>query len=144
MLNRVVLIGRLTRDPEVRYTSNSIAVASMRIAVDRNFKNAQGERETDFIDVVAWRKLAELAKQYLSKGRLIAIDGSLQMRTWQTKEGENRTSYEVVVDNLQFLDRGDRAPGPSDSGGPPTEDRPAPPEPARSGGGFDEDDDLPF
>ncbi len=147
MLNRVILIGRLTRDPEVRYTSSNIPVANFTLAVDRSRKNAQGERETDFIDIVLWQKSAELAKQYLTKGRLIAVDGRLQVRTWQTKEGDNRKTYEVVGDSFNFLDKGDRqAPAAARNGGeaaPPHEDAP-PPAPSGRGEGFDEEDDLPF
>ena len=80
MLNRIVLIGRLTQDPELRYTKNGIAVASFTLAVDRRYKNAEGERETDFIDVVVWRQQAENCANYLSKGKLCAVDGSLQRR----------------------------------------------------------------
>ncbi|MGC9327442.1 MAG: single-stranded DNA-binding protein [Candidatus Hinthialibacter sp.] len=124
MINRIVLVGRLVADPEVRYTQNGIAVASFRIAVDRPFRSAGGERQTDFINIVAWRKLAELMGQYMKKGRLIGVDGSLQMRKYQTKEGENRTVYEVQADTIQFLDRGDSSgsagapPVPSDQDAP--------------------------
>lgn len=145
MLNRVILIGRLTRDPEVRYTSSNIPVANFTLAVDRSRKNAQGERETDFIDIVLWQKLAELAKQYLTKGRLIAVDGRLQVRTWQTKEGDNRKTYEVVAESFNFLDKGDRQVASARAEGetPPLVEDAPPPSPGR-GEGFDEDDDLPF
>jgi single-strand DNA-binding protein len=129
-MNRIVLIGRLTRDPEVRYTQSGIPVTNFSIAVDRKFKNASGERETDFINIVAWRKTAELVGEYLGKGRLVAVDGSLQQRKYQNREGENRTVYEVLADTVQFLDRGDRSEsrsgsssgyssGPSDADAPP-------------------------
>lgn len=87
MLNRIVLIGRLTQDPELRYTKNGIAVASFTLAVDRRYKNAEGERETDFIDVVVWRQQAENCANYLSKGKLCAVDGSLQLRSYEAKDG---------------------------------------------------------
>lgn len=106
MLNRIVLIGRLTKDPESQYTPNGIAVARFRIAVDRPTKNAEtGEKETDFIDIVAWRRTAEFVSQYLGKGRLVAVDGRLQIRSWVAQDGTRRNSTEVVADNVQGLDR---------------------------------------
>ena len=102
MLNRVVLIGRLTRDPELRYTPNGVATTRLGLAVNRNFTNAQGEREADFIDVVAWRKQAETVAQYLKKGRLVAIDGRLQTRSYE-KDGVRHKVYEVVADQVRFL-----------------------------------------
>lgn len=103
MLNRVILIGRLVADPELRYTQNGIAVTSFRIAVDRPFTNQQGERETDFINIVTWRKLAELCASHLSKGRLVGVDGRLQVRTYDASDGTRRQAAEVVADNVQFL-----------------------------------------
>ncbi len=105
MLNRIVLIGRLTRDPELRYTPNGIAVANFSLAVDRSYTNQQGERETDFINIVVWRKLAETCANYLGKGRLVAVDGSLQVRSYETQEGQRRTVAEVVAENVRFLDK---------------------------------------
>lgn len=105
MLNRIVLIGRLTRDPELRYTPNGIAVASFTLAVDRPFNNPQGERETDFIDIVAWRKLAETVSGHLQKGRLVAVQGRLQIRSYETQDGQRRKAAEVVSDDVRFLDR---------------------------------------
>src|SRR5262245_61685257 len=105
MLNRVVLIGRLANDPELKYTPSGIAVSSFRIAVDRRFANSQGERETDFIDIVVWRQDAEFAANYLGKGRLVAVDGRLQIRSWVAQDGTKRRSAEVVADNLRGLDR---------------------------------------
>jgi single-strand DNA-binding protein len=114
MLNRVVLIGRLVADPELRYTPSGVPVANFRIAVDRRFTNAAGERETDFINIVAWRQSAEFAANYLGKGRLVAIDGRLQIRQWTTQDGQRRQTAEVVADSIQGLDRpregGARAP----------------------------------
>lgn len=104
MLNKVVLIGRLTRDPELRYTGTGVAVTSFSLAVDRPFKNQQGERDTDFIRIVAWRKLAELCANNLGKGRLIAVDGRLQIRSYDDKEGIRRQASEVIADNITFLD----------------------------------------
>jgi single-strand DNA-binding protein len=104
MLNRVILIGRLTRDPELRYTPNGIAVASFGIAVERPFTNQQGEREVDFINIVVWRKQAENCANHLGKGRLVAIEGRLQVRSYENAEGQKRTVSEVVADSVQFLD----------------------------------------
>lgn len=105
MLNRIVLIGRLVADPQLRYTSgnNNVAVTNFRIAVDRPFTNQQGERETDFIDVVCWRKLAEIVANNLSKGRLIAVDGRLQIRQYEW-EGQKRQAAEVYAEDVRFLD----------------------------------------
>ena len=103
MLNRVILIGRLTKDPELRYTGTGIAVVSFTIAVDRGFKNAAGEKETDFINIVAWRGLAENCANYLSKGKLAAVDGKLQIRSYDAKDGTKRTVAEVVADDVRFL-----------------------------------------
>lgn len=105
MLNRIVLIGRLTRDPELRYVPSGHPVVSFTLAVDRSFANQQGERETDFIDIVAWRKLAEQVSQHLSKGRLVAVEGRLQIRSYETQDGQKRKVAEVVADGVRFLDR---------------------------------------
>ncbi|MGI6082032.1 MAG: single-stranded DNA-binding protein [Limnochordia bacterium] len=103
MLNRIVLIGRLVSDPQMRYTSSGIPVANMRIAVDRPYTNQQGQRETDFIDIVCWRGLAETVANNLSKGRLIAVDGRLQIRQYEW-EGQRRQAAEVYADTVRFLD----------------------------------------
>lgn len=105
MLNRVVLIGRLASDPELKYTPSGIAVTTFRLAVNRSFSNNQGEREADFIPIVVWRQSAEFAANYLTKGRLVAVDGRLQIRPWVAQDGTRRTSAEVVADNLRSLDR---------------------------------------
>ena len=105
MLNKAILIGRLTRDPELRSTSNDISVTSFTVAVDRNFTNQQGEKETDFIPVVAWRKLAETCAKYLEKGRLVAVSGRMQVRSYEGKDGLKRYITEVVADEVQFLER---------------------------------------
>ncbi len=105
MVNRVLLVGRLCTDPELKYTPSGIAVANFRIAVDRSFNNAQGERETDFIDVVAWRQNAEFVNTYLGKGRLVLIEGKLQVRQWQTPDGQRRRNTEVVAEQVRALDR---------------------------------------
>ncbi len=105
MLNRVVLIGRLTRDPELRYLPSGQPVATFTLAVDRPFAGPQGERKADFIPVVAWRKLAEQVSQHLAKGRLVAVDGRLQIREYETQDGQRRRAVEVVADHVRFLDR---------------------------------------
>jgi single-strand DNA-binding protein len=104
-VNRIFLIGRLTRDPELRYVPSGQPLANFTLAVDRSFKNSQGERDTDFIDIVAWRKSAELATQHLSKGRLVAVEGRLQIRSYEAQDGTRRKVAEVVTDRIQFLDR---------------------------------------
>ena len=111
MLNKAILIGRLTRDPELRSTSNNISVTSFTIAVDRNFTNQQGERETDFIPVVAWRSLAETCARYLTKGRLVAVSGRMQVRSYEGNDGLRRYITEVVADEVQFLERNPNSGG---------------------------------
>lgn len=103
-MNKVFLIGRLTKDPELRYTSTNTAAASFTIAVNRNFTNQNGEREADFINIVVWRKQAENVKQYLTKGSQVAIDGRIQTRSYDAQDGSKRYVTEVVADNVQFLD----------------------------------------
>ncbi len=105
MLNRVILIGRLTKDPELRYTPNGVAVASFTLAVDRSRPNQQGERETDFIPIVVWQKQAENCANYIGKGSLVAVDGRLQVRTYDAKDGQRRWVTEVIAENVRFLDR---------------------------------------
>ena len=104
MLNRVILIGRLTADPELRYTPQGVAVTTFRVAVDRSYANQQGERETDFFPVVTWRKLAEVCAHNLSKGRLVAVEGRVQNRSYTARDGSRRWVTEVVADNVRFLD----------------------------------------
>lgn len=104
MLNRIVLIGRLTRDPELRYTANGVAVTTFALAVDRPYTNNQGERETDFINIVTWRGLAETCANYLKKGRLTAVEGRLQIRNYENNEGKKVYVSEVVADNVRFLE----------------------------------------
>lgn len=113
MLNRVVLIGRLTKDPELRYTPSGMAVASFTLAVDRGRKNAQGEKETDFIPIVVWQKQAENCANYIGKGSLVAVDGRLQVRTYDAKDGQRRWVTEVVAENVRFLDRREGSQGSS-------------------------------
>ena len=103
-MNKVFLIGRLTRDPELKYTGTNIAVATFSLAVNRNFTSANGEREADFINVVVWRKQAENVKNYINQGSQVAIDGRIQTRTYDDKDGKKVYVTEVVADNVQFLD----------------------------------------
>lgn len=106
MLNRVILIGRLTRDPELRVTSQSgVSVATFSVAVDRPYQSQGGQRETDFIDCVAWRRLAETVAEHMKKGRLVAVDGRLQIRSYETQDGQRRRVAEVVAEDVRFLDR---------------------------------------
>ena len=105
MLNRINIMGRLARDPELRRTQTGTPVASFRLAVDRDFKDkSTGERSTDWIDVVAWRATAEFVSRYFTKGRMAVVEGRLQMRDWTDKDGNKRTSAEVVADNVYFGD----------------------------------------
>ena len=105
MLNRIILMGRLTRDPELRHTQTGTAVASFSLAVDRDFRNRDsGEKGVDFIDVVAWRNTAEFVSKYFTKGRMAVVEGRLQIRDWTDREGGKRRSAEVVADNIYFGD----------------------------------------
>ena len=105
MLNHITIMGRLVRDPELRRTGSGIAVASFRVAVDRDFVSKDGgERKADFIDCVAWRQTGEFISKYFTKGRMIVVDGRLEMRDWTDKDGNKRTSAEIVVANAYFGD----------------------------------------
>ena len=104
MLNRIILMGRLTRDPELRRTSSGTAVTSFSLAVDRDFKSQSGEKETDFIDIVAWRNTAEFVSKYFTKGRMAVVEGRLQIRDWTDKDGNKRRSAEIVADSVYFGD----------------------------------------
>ena len=105
MLSHIVIMGRLTRDPEMRRTQSGIPVTSFRIAVDRDFQSRDGgDKQADFIDIVAWRNTAEFVAKYFTKGRMAIVSGRLQMRDWMDKEGGKRTSAEVVADNVYFAD----------------------------------------
>lgn len=113
MLNHIVIMGRLTRDPEYRTTSSNLSVANFSVAVDRDFSGQSGEKETDFIDCVAWRKTAEFVTKYFFKGSLIVVSGRLQIRQWKDKDGNNRRTAEIVADNVYFggsKNSGDSAP----------------------------------
>ena len=149
MLNKIMLMGRLTRDPELRYTQSGTPVASFSLAVDRDFKNKEtGEKSTDFIDIVAWRSTAEFVSKYFTKGRLAVVEGRLQLRDWTDRDGGKRRSAEVVADNVYFADS--RRDG--DSGGSYSRQAPAAPAdygmPPAGGDQFaefsDDDGELPF
>ena len=102
MLNKAILMGRLTRDPELRHTQNNTPVASFTLAIDRGRKDANGQSQTDFIDIVAWRQTAEFVSKYFTKGSMVAVSGRLQMRDWTDRDGNKRTSAEVVAENVYF------------------------------------------
>lgn len=143
MINRVVLMGRLVADPELKTTTNGISVTSFRIAVDRAYVKAGEERKADFIDIVAWRQTAEFVCRNFNKGALIAVDGQIQSRNYETKDGQKRTAIEIVADNVSFTGerRGDQVQRSADMGSQ---------EVAYSQGTSDDfvemplDDDLPF
>lgn len=118
MLNHIVLMGRLTRDPELRTTQSGVSVVSFTLAVDRDFQNRDGgDRQADFIDIVAWRNTAEFVSKYFAKGRMAVVSGRLQIRDWTDKEGGKRRSAEVVADNVYFGDsKRDAAPTGQSSG----------------------------
>lgn len=104
MLNKIIIMGRLTRDPELRRTGSGTAVASFTLAVDRDFKTQDGKKETDFIDIVAWRGTGEFVSKYFSKGRMAVVEGRLQIRDWTDKDGGKRRSAEVVAESVYFAD----------------------------------------
>ena len=148
MLNQIIIMGRLTRDPELRRTQSGTAVCSFSVAVDRDFKSQSGEKETDFIDVVAWRQTAEFVARYFTKGRMAVVSGRLQIRNWQDKEGNKRRSAEVVADNVYFGEskRDSMASSGFDQTPPPVSYQ-APANPAASSDFstlMDDDPDLPF
>lgn len=117
MLNRVILIGRLTRDPELRYTPSGVAVTQFTLAVDRPFTNQQNQREADFIPIVTWRQLAETCANYLRKGRLTAVEGRIQVRSYDNNEGRRVYVTEVVADNVRFLESPNSAANRDEFGG---------------------------
>jgi single-strand DNA-binding protein len=119
MLNRVILIGRLTRDPDLKYTPSGVATASFTLAVDRPFANGSGEREADFIPIITWRQLAETCANYLRKGRLTAVEGRIQVRNYENAQGIRTYITEVIADNVRFLEsnRENGTPHESNGGG---------------------------
>ena len=150
-MNKVYLIGNLTRDPEMRSTSTGIAVCNFSIAVNRRFKNAQtGQQETDFFNIVAWRQLAELCGRYLAKGRKVAVFGSIQTRTYEAQDGSKRSAFDIVADEVEFLTAAN-APSASSSDyhaavSPAPMQRQQAPAYAPADSGFTQvdDDELPF
>lgn len=104
MVNKIFLIGRLTMDPDLKYTTGGYAVSRMSIAVDRQYKDSKGDKKVDFIPVIAWRKLAEIVAQYMTKGKLISVVGSLEIRSYET-EGDKRYIAEVIAEDIKFLDK---------------------------------------
>jgi single-strand DNA-binding protein len=159
-VNKVILVGRLGRDPETRYTGGGQAVANFSVATDESYKDKNGERQkrTEWHKIVVWGKQAEIAQQYLKKGSLIFIEGRIQSREWQDKEGQKRTSFEIVANNFRML--GGRSEGAaaasagggagSRSGGDDFESHPAPADDSYGGGGSQHsgpeisDEDIPF
>lgn len=160
-VNKVILVGRLGRDPETRYTGGGQAVANFSVATDESYKDKNGERQkrTEWHKIVVWGKQAEIAQQYLKKGSLIFIEGRIQSREWQDKEGQKRTSFEIVANNFRML--GGRSEGAaaasagggagSRSGGDDFESHPAPADDSFGGGGSQpsggpeiSDEDIPF
>ena len=148
MLNHIVIMGRLTRDPELRRTQSGVAVTTISVAVDRDYQSRDSqEKQTDFIDVVAWRQTAEFVSKYFTKGRMIVVEGSLQSRKWTDKNGQNRVSWEIQANNVYFGDSKRDNQGGGDyiapAYGSPAESYTAP----AGGNGFaeiEEDGELPF
>ena len=146
MLNRITIMGRLVKDPELRRTQSGVAVTSFRMAVDRDFKSQDGSKQADFFDVVAWRNTAEFVSKYFAKGRMAVVEGRLQSRDWTDKDGNKRVAIEIVADNIYFGDsKRDNTSGGDYSapayGGAESYSAPA------AGGGFaeiEEDGELPF
>mgnify|MGYP003085036928 CR=1 FL=1 len=141
-MNKVILIGRLATDPESRTTQSGISQCQFRLAVQRRFANQQGVREADFFPIICWRQTADFCSRYLSKGRMVAVEGSIQTRSYDAQDGSKRFITEVIADNVEFV--GSR----EDGSRPRTDNPPPPPEPtnANPSGGFTEvdDDELPF
>lgn len=161
MLNHIVIMGRLARDPELRHTTTGTPVASFRLAVDRDFRDKNtGERATDWIDVVAWRNTAEFVSRYFTKGRMVVVEGRLQVRGWTDKNGQQRTTAEVVAENVYFGDSrrdgegtGTYTPAPAPESAPaaapaaapaPAQSYTAPTEPSQFSELTDDDGELPF
>ena len=114
MFNNAVLVGRMANDPELKYTPSGVAVSTFRLAVNRPFPNKDGEKQADFLDIVAWRQQAEFAANYLGKGRLVLVEGRIQVRSYDDQEGKRRKVWEIVSENLRGLDR-PKDPGAAES-----------------------------
>lgn len=151
-MNKVFLIGNLTRDPEMRSTQSGVPVCNFSIAVNRRFRNAQtGQQETDFLNVIAWRQLAELCGKYLAKGRKVAVAGSIQTRTYEAKDGSKRTAWDIVADEVEFLTQNQQSgtqstPGHNTTAASKDSGTAYAPQPHNDFGGFTQADDeeLPF
>lgn len=151
-MNKVVLIGNLVRDPEVRATQSGISVCNFTVAVNRRFKKENGEQETDFLNVIAWRQLAELCGKYLAKGRKVAVTGSIQTRTYEAKDGSKRTAWDIVADEVEFLTAQNQqsstqsAPGAYTTAASKDRGTAYAPQPHNDFGGFTQvdDEELPF
>ena len=143
MLNRAIIMGRLTRDPELRQTASNIPVASFTLAVDRSFAKQGEDRQTDFIDIVAWRQTAEFVSKWFAKGQLAAVDGRIQVRSYTDKDGNTRKAFEIVADSVHFAEsrKKDGAAGALPPGAPPALAAPAGFVPDF---GTDDDGELPF
>lgn len=151
-MNKVFLIGNLVRDPEVRATQSGISVCNFTVAVNRRFKKENGEQETDFLNVIAWRQLAELCGKYLAKGRKVAVTGSIQTRTYEAKDGSKRTAWDIVADEVEFLTTQNQqsstqsAPGAYTTAASKDSGTAYAPQPHNDFGGFTQvdDEELPF
>ena len=151
-MDRVFLIGNLTRDPEMRSTQSGVAVCNFTIAVNRRFRNPQtGQQETDFLNVIAWRQLAELCDKYLAKGRKVAVTGSIQTRTYEAKDGSKRNTFDIVADEVEFLSQNQQsstqsAPGAYTTAASKDSGTAYAPQPHNDFGGFTQvdDEELPF
>lgn len=152
-MNKVFLIGNLTKDPEMRSTQSGVAVCNFSLAVNRRFRNPQtGQQETDFLNVIAWRQLAELCGKYLAKGRKVVVTGSIQTRTYETKDGSKRTAWDIVADEVEFLTSQNQqsstqsTPGHNTTAASKDSGTAYAPQPHNDFGGFTQADDeeLPF
>lgn len=151
-MNKVFLIGNLVRDPEVRATQSGISVCNFTVAVNRRFKKENGEQETDFLNVIAWRQLAELCGKYLAKGRKVAVTGSIQTRTYEAKDGNKRTAWDIVANEVEFLSPQNQqsstqsAPGAYTTAASKDSETAYAPQPHNDFGGFTQvdDEELPF
>ena len=150
MLNRAILMGRLTRDPELRQTPNNVSVTTFTLAVDRNYQADKNNKQADFINIVAWRHTAEFVAKYFTKGLLVAVEGSIQTRNYQDKDGNNRTAFEVVADQVYFAEKKGAGNAQNSDFVPPPFEEPAKGSSFSVGdlGDFEEfdsdDSDLPF
>lgn len=150
-MNKVVLIGNLVRDPEVRATQSGISVCNFTVAVNRRFKKENGEQGTDFLNVIAWRQLAELCGKYLAKGRKVAVTGSIQTRQYEAKDGSKRTAWDIVADEVEFLSQNQQsstqsAPGAYTTAASKDSGTAYAPQPHNDFGGYTQvdDEELPF